>query len=79
MKSPDAIICEAYERHLSENHQADYEVCEDLACQLAYALERLNWPLYRLVVAGLEMSGVAAQKDVAYHLSDGWHHEAPKM
>jgi len=62
MKSPDAIICEAYEKHVSENHQADYEVCEDLACHLAYALERLYWPLYELATAGLEMSGVIVDK-----------------
>ena len=60
-KSPDSLIAEAYERHCEENHQADYEVCPDIACSCAYALERLYWPLYQLVVAGLEMSGVAAQ------------------
>ena len=61
MKSPDTIIAEAFERHCKENHQADYEVCPDLTCQAAYALERLYGPLYQLVVVGLEMSGVVAQ------------------
>jgi len=60
-KSPDTIIAEAFERHCTENHQADYEVCPDLTCQAAYALERLYGPLYQLVVVGLEMSGMAAQ------------------
>ena len=49
-KHPDTIIAEAFERHCKENHQADYEVCDDLTCQAAYALERLLSPLRELIV-----------------------------
>lgn len=61
MRSPDTIIAEAFDRHCKEHHQADYEVCTDPLCEAAYALERLYYPLYELVVIGLEMSGVAVQ------------------
>jgi len=61
MRSPDLIIADAFNRHCEENHQADYEVCTDAQCEAAYALERLYYPLYELVVVALEMSGVAAQ------------------
>jgi len=61
MRSPDLIIADAFNRHCKENHQADYEVCTDAQCEAAYALERLYYPLYELVVVALEMSGVAAQ------------------
>ena len=71
MKHPDTIIAEAFERHCKENHQADYEVCLDLACQAAYALERLYGPLYQLVVVGLEMSGVAAASFAPENVMDG--------
>ena len=61
VRSPDIIIGEAYERHCKENHQADYEVCPNSLCEAAYALERLYYPLYELVVVGLEMSGAVKQ------------------
>ena len=61
VRSPDAIIAEAFDKHCEENHQADYEVCPDSLCEAAYALERLYYPLYELVMVGLEMSGVAAR------------------
>ena len=61
MKSPDTIIAEAFERHCKENHQADYEVCQDLTCQAAYALERLFWPLCNLEAAAQGVLNVVAE------------------
>jgi hypothetical protein len=33
------IIANAFEKHISENHNADFEVCKNPECELAYALE----------------------------------------
>ena len=72
MTSPDTIIAEAFDRHCSELHSADYEVCEDALCQATYALERLYYPLYELVVAALEMSGVWVQKAEGKRSTEEW-------
>ena len=38
-ESPTTIIVSAFEKHLKENHDADFEVCSNPECERAYALE----------------------------------------
>ena len=33
------FVCWAFNRHCNRLHNADYEVCRDLWCRLAYKLE----------------------------------------
>lgn len=35
----DAIIYHAFMRHISQLHNADYEVCPDWVCRIAYWIE----------------------------------------
>lgn len=41
-ESPTTIIVSAFEKHLKENHSADFEVCSNPECERAYALELKN-------------------------------------
>lgn len=37
----DTIIYRAFARHSDKRHGADYEVCSDWSCRLAYLIERI--------------------------------------
>lgn len=40
------LIASIFDRHCRQCHNADYEVCKDLQCRIAYRVERIfrrNW------------------------------------
>ena len=39
----DIIVADVFNWHCEKAHNADYEVCPNLICRIAYLIERLFW------------------------------------